>query len=260
MELIVRDLCCGYRSQPLVKNISFQVNSRDIVCVLGPNGVGKTTFFKTMLGFLPKLGGDILLNGKSITDLSPKALSQLVAYVPQTQSPAFAFKVKEVVAMGCTPKLKPFTTPSKKDYEFCYSLLEKLGAAYLYDCAFNQISGGERQLVLIARALAQRPKLLLMDEPTSNLDFGNQARMLKCISELAQSGLGIIMTTHFPDHAFLCKGKVALFGRGTGFEFGTAEEIITKETMEEIYQIKVHMTTAVDEGGRTIRSCTPLIS
>jgi len=259
MELEVSGLSCGYGKKALVRDISFCAHEKDIICILGPNGAGKTTFFRTVLGFLPKIEGSILLDGQDISKMKKRQLAKIIAYVPQTQSPAFSFRVREVVAMGCTASMNLFSSPSAADYRFCYDLLRKLGAEHLYDCVFNQISGGERQMVLIARALAQRPKLLMMDEPTSNLDFGNQVRVLKCIKRLADEGLGILMTTHFPDHAFLCATKVALFGKKEGFLYGTPEDIITGKNMEEIYRIQVSMTETENADGKKIRSCTPVI-
>lgn len=257
MELKVENLACGYGDKVLVKDINLSVRDGEIVCVLGPNGVGKTTFFRTILGFLPKKAGEVWLDGQEITKLRPRQLAQVIAYVPQTRTPPFAFKVREVVAMGRTPEMRPFSVPSAQDYAICDELLEKLGVSHLRDRVFNELSGGECQMVLIARALAQQPKLLMMDEPTSNLDFGNQIRMLQCICRLAKEGIGIIMTTHFPDHAFLCSTKVALFSREKGFIYGTADEVITAETMSDTYHIQVGVTESRSPSGKIVKSCTP---
>ncbi len=259
MQLRAEDLACGYPKKTLVEHINLTVSNGEIVCVLGPNGVGKTTFFRTILGFLPRMAGGIYLDDREISTLSTRQLAKKVAYVPQSRSPAFEFRVREVVAMGCTPDLKPFAVPSQKDYLFCDGVLERLKILPLRDRIFNELSGGEAQMVLIARALAQKPKLLMMDEPTSNLDFGNQVRMLQCICQLAEDGIGIIMTTHFPDHAFLCSTKVALFTQENGCVYGNAEEVLTAESLSEAYHVQVCLTKSVAPNGKKIKTCTPYL-
>ncbi|MCC8140421.1 MAG: ABC transporter ATP-binding protein [Lachnospiraceae bacterium] len=260
MRLRIEDLACGYPNKTLVEHIDFSLSEGEIVCVLGPNGVGKTTFFRTVLGFLPRKAGGIYLDDREISTFTTRQLAREVAYVPQTKSPAFEFRVREVVAMGCTPALKPFAVPSQKDYLFCDEILDRLKILHLRDRIFNELSGGEAQMVLIARALAQQPRLLMMDEPTSNLDFGNQVRMLQCICQLAEDGIGIIMTTHFPDHAFLCSTKVALFTQEKGCVYGDADEVLTAQSLSEAYHVEVCLTRSVTPDGKTIKTCTPYLS
>jgi iron complex transport system ATP-binding protein len=142
--------------------------------------------------------------------MGAKARARLIGYVPQSHAPPFPFKALDVVTMGRTAHISLFSAPSKNDVEIAEASLESVGAAHLADRVYTEISGGERQLVLIARALAQQPQTLIMDEPTANLDFGNQVKTLALIGRLAEMGLAIILTTHFPEHAFMCSSKVAM--------------------------------------------------
>jgi len=260
MRLEINDVVCGFGSHVVVKGFNAVINSGEILCLLGPNGVGKSTLFKTVLGFLKLLSGEILLDGKAIHNLSPKEFARVIGYVPQIHTPPFPFKVIDVVMMGRTSHIGAFCAPSLHDKEVAINALERLNADFLVNRTYTEISGGERQMVLIARALAQEPAFLLLDEPTSNLDFGNQTRVLQCIKALAKdSGLGIIMTTHFPDHVFQCDGNVALMEWNNVFLTGSAEEIITSENMRNTYGIEVKvMRNNIDED-LLIRSCVPII-
>ena len=151
-----------------------------------------------------------------------------------------------------------YRSPAKRDYNICEQILEKLGIAHLRNKDFSRISSGERQMVLIARALAQEPALLMMDEPTSNLDFGNQVNVLQQIINLARDHIGIIMTTHAPDQAFLCASDVAFFGRDKKIAYGCAEETITEDSMQAAYGVKIRINE-ITEKGRVIRNCIPLL-
>lgn len=259
MRLEVNNLVCGYHAKPVVKNISLSVEEGEILCLLGPNGVGKTTFFKTILGFLKPYGGEILLNGENMAKWSRKRLAQAIGYLPQNHIPPFPFSVRDVVVMGRTAHLGLFASPSKKDLEIAQEVLDTLGITHLEERVYTEVSGGERQMVLIARALAQQPDLLIMDEPTSNLDFGNQIKVLKQINNLAKKGLGVIMTSHFPNHAFLCSTKVVLMQKGNLFWVGSSQEVVTEKNLGEVYGIKVKIA-AVKNGGEEIKACIPLLS
>lgn len=259
MKLEVKNVMCGYGKEVVIKDISLTVESGEILCLLGPNGVGKTTFFKSILGFLGLKNGEIVLNNENIKKLSRKQLAKSIGYVPQAHIPPFPFSVIEVVVMGRTAHLGTFSSPSKKDIFLAMEILEKLDIAYLKDKIYTQISGGERQMVLIARALTQKPEILIMDEPTSNLDFGNQIRVLQQINSLANEGLGVIMTSHFPNHAFLCSTKVGLMKKNNKFKIGTADEIITEENLKAVYGIDMKIASIQGENGEKIKSCIPLL-
>ncbi len=259
MRLEIKDAVCGYGSKTIVKGISLCVQSGEILCLLGPNGVGKTTFFKTVLGFLKLHGGEIYLDGEKIHLWSRKRLAAAIGYVPQAHMPPFPFKVLDVVIMGRTAHLGMLESPSQKDTEIAGAALESLNISFLRDKIYTEISGGERQMVLIARALTQQPEMLILDEPTSNLDFGNQIRVLEQIKRLAGKGMGIIMTSHFPDHAFLCSSKVALMQRDNRFTVGSADEVITEENLRSAYGVDVRITGAFNDRGEQIKACVPLI-
>ena len=259
MKLSVNGAVCGYRSKTILSGISFDVSSGEILCLLGPNGVGKTTLFKTILGFLQLKGGSITVDGDDIRRWPRRKFAQAIGYVPQAHTPPFPFTVENVVTMGRTAHLGTFATPSKEDRKIALEAMETLEIDFLKDCIYTEISGGERQMVLIARALTQQPSMLVMDEPTSNLDFGNQMRVLRQIKQLAKNGLGVVMTSHFPDHAFLCATKVALL-RHDGFDIGSPDEIMTEEKLCRVYGINVKIANAHADDGSYIKACIPMLS
>lgn len=259
MKLEISSAVCGYGSKVVADDISFTVSTGEILCILGPNGVGKTTLFKSILGFLELLGGTVTADGQNVRGWSRRRFARLVGYVPQAQDSPFPFTAFDVALMGRTAYIAPFAMPSAADREITALTLELLGITYLKDRPFTQLSGGERQMVLIARALTQRPKLLVMDEPTSNLDFGNQMRVLRQIRLLSRSGLGVIMTSHFPDHAFLCSSRVALMQKGV-FRVGLPDDIVTEENMREIYGINVKIAEVPLKEGTGVKTCVPLLS
>ncbi len=257
MKLEINNAVCGYGSKTIVNDFSTTVSSGEILCLLGPNGVGKTTLFKSILGFLRLQGGTILVDGQNVKTLSKQAFAKVLGYVPQAHVPPFPFTVRDVVVMGRTAYLGAFGAPGRHDFEVAESCLDSLGVLFLADRVYTELSGGERQMVLIARALTQKPSFIMMDEPTSNLDFGNQVRVLRHITKLAQNGLGIIMTTHFPDHAFQCHCKVALMQRDDIFIFGSAEEVITEKNLHDAYGIEVKVMDNHIKN-YSIRSCLPV--
>lgn len=260
MKLEIKNAVCGYGKNNVVNGISMNVSSGEILCLLGPNGVGKTTFFKTILGFLKLKGGEILIDEKNIHSCSRKQLAKIIGYVPQSHTPPFPFKVFDVVLMGRTAHLSMFSSPSKEDRKIVERALEDLKIDYLRDKIYTEISGGERQMVLIARALAQDPKILIMDEPTSNLDFGNQIRVLEQINKLSERGLAIIMTSHYPNHAFLCSTKVAFMQKNNVFTVGSVDEVVTEDNLKEAYGINVKIINTVNAVGDNIKACIPMIN
>ena len=260
LKLQIKNAKCGYLKKTILENVSFEIGTGDILCILGPNGVGKTTLFKTILGFLKLKGGSILLDGEDINKWSRKEFAKAIGYLPQTHIPPFPYKVRDVVVMGRTAHLGIFSSPSSEDYEIAEKTIDLLGIAHLTDKVYTEISGGERQLVLIARALAQEPKILIMDEPTSNLDYGNQVRVLKHIKELSKRNIGIIMTSHFPDHAFMASTKVLAINGGEEYSIGTSEEVVTSQLLQKIYNIRVQINTVVDRmNNDTLKVCVPIL-
>ncbi|GMX58113.1 MAG: ABC transporter ATP-binding protein [Candidatus Yanofskyibacterium parasiticum] len=260
MEIEIKNLACGYHTGIIAENINLRIESGQILCLLGPNGAGKTTLLKTILGFIKPKQGNVLINGKNIDCLSAKKISRSIAYVPQIHTPPFPFSVLDVVTMGRNVHLGMFDLPSKKDYSLAEETLASLGISFLKDRIYTEISGGERQMVLLARALAQQPEILAMDEPTLNLDFGNQTRVLNQIRRLARRGIGIIMISHFPDHAFLLSGKAALMQKNGPFVFGNTEEVITEENLKSAYGINVRIADVDTGAGVRIKTCVPIAS
>lgn len=259
MKLEARHVSCGYGAGDVVRDASFSLSGGETLCLLGPNGVGKTTLFKAILGFLPLSGGEIRIGGQSVSRMSRRELATLIGYVPQAHEPPFPFEVLDVVVMGGIGRLSPFASPSRERYRQAERALETLGVAHLRDRVYTEISGGERQMVLIARALMQEPKFLVMDEPTSNLDFGNQMRVLAQVGKLAARGVGVLMTSHFPDHAFLCRARVALMSRERPFQVGDADAMLTEEALRGAYGVGVRIAAIEDPQAGTIKACLPLL-
>ncbi len=258
--LSIENASCGYGARTVLSNVSLQAERGQVLCLLGPNGVGKTTLFKTILGLLRLRDGDIRIDGVSVRTMSFKVKAKHMGYVPQVHDPPFPFKVSEVVLMGRTAHLGALASPGREDMRLADQVIDSLGIADLRDRIYTELSGGERQLVLIARALAQQPQILVMDEPTSNLDFGNQIRVLKRINDLAERGLTIIMTTHFPNHAFLCSTQVALLKKSGVMLLGECAQVVTEANLREIYGIDVKITGVQDGNGRTIQACIPIMN
>jgi iron complex transport system ATP-binding protein len=179
-----------------------------------------------------------------------------VGYVPQNHEPSFAYSVLDAVLVGRAPHIGLLGSPKKGDIVIAEAALDKLGISHLRDSVYTALSGGERQMVIFARILAQQPSLILLDEPTSHLDFGNQIRLLNTIQQLAEKGMPIIMTSHFPDHAFLVSNRVALMKQGHLIDIGTPDEIITEANLERVYGVKVKVLS-VDAGGNR-KVCVPV--
>lgn len=260
MRIELKNVACGYsKDKNILENINFFVGSGEICFLLGPNGVGKTTLFKVILKLLRPNMGQVLIDGQDISRWSASKLSKYLAYVSQFHIPPFPYIVKDVVLLGRINSVGYFGQPKKKDYEIVDQAMSDLGIKHLQDRVYTDISGGERQLVMIARALAQEPKMLVLDEPTASLDYGNMVRVMKKIITLKDKGYGIIMTTHIPDHAFMADSKVVLLQRNAPILFGKSEDIITQKNMKEAYKIDVKVMEFMDEHGRRTRICVPLL-
>jgi iron complex transport system ATP-binding protein len=239
--LEVRDLAFGFPGRTVGRDVSFTLAAGEVMCVLGPNGGGKTTLFRTVLGLLDPHGGTIALEGSPLASMTRTEIARRIGYVPQGHAAYFAFTVREFVLMGRTAHLGAFASPAKRDVLVAEGALESLGIAPLADQPVTEISGGERQLTLVARALAQEPRLLVLDEPTASLDFGNQVRVLQRISALARSGIAILFSSHDPDHAFLCASRALLLAEGRVLETGSPRDVIRADTLERMYRVSVRV-------------------
>ena len=208
MKLSVQNGCFSYRAgQPLLEHIRFEVESGDVLAILGPNGAGKTTLLKCMLNLLHWREGQTLLDGEDVSTMAARALWQKVAYVPQAKQTSLFCTVEEMVLLGRSSRIGAFSAPSKEDFRQARAAIERLGLSHLFGRRCCELSGGEVQMVLIARALSSQPGVLVLDEPESNLDFKNQLLVLDTIEELAKSGLTCIFNTHFPAHALRRTGE-----------------------------------------------------
>ncbi|HBF34374.1 TPA: iron ABC transporter ATP-binding protein [Candidatus Sumerlaeota bacterium] len=252
-------LTCGYGKRAVVCEANLRITPGEVVCLLGPNGSGKTTFFKTLLGFLKPLGGRILIQGEDVLKWSRNQLARTIAYVPQSHTPTFPFRVLDVVTMGRVAHLGLFASPSRSDMRTSEKALEAVGMGHLAEKPYTEISGGERQMILIARALAQEARLMIMDEPTSSLDFGNQIRLLKHVRKLADSGMGILMTTHLPNHAMLCGNRVAVIDNGRMRLAGKPGEVLDERCLKEIYGINVRVLDTENMQGESMKTCVPML-
>lgn len=257
MTLSVEDLAFGYPGKQVGSGASFALGPGEVMCLLGPNGSGKTTLFKTVLGLLRPQGGRILVDGEDVARWPRERLARHLAYVPQAHTAFFPFTVRDIVLMGRATRVGLFATPSARDRAAAEAALDSLGIGGLADRAYTEISGGERQLALVARALAQEPKLLVMDEPTASLDFGNQVRVLERIAALAHSGIAVVLSTHDPDHAFLCADRVALLHGGRLVRLGPPAEAVTPETLKLLYGVDVSI---VRPPGSDRPVCVPSLS
>ncbi|WP_027184658.1 ABC transporter ATP-binding protein [Desulfovibrio inopinatus] len=235
--------------------LSFAIHPGDVFCILGPNGTGKSTLLKCLAGIEPVSSGHVVLQNRNIATLSRAETARIIAYVPQSHQSLFAFTVFDVVVMGRAPHIGVLSSPSQKDYEIADKAITAMGITHLRDKQYTNISGGERQLVLFARILAQEPKVLLLDEPTSHLDFGNQVQVLALVKQLAERGIAVIMTTHFPDHAFLVGHETAIMASGRFMVQGPPHEVVTASRLSDVYAAEVRLVDIEGYG----RICVPLL-
>ena len=257
MKLQAQQLAYGYPERRIGSDVTFELDAGEVLCLLGPNGGGKTTLFKTLLGLLPVQGGEVILDGQDLTTLKRDEIARRVSYVPQAHGAFFPYTVREVVLMGRTAHLGLFAAPSARDHDAAQEAIYRMGIAHLADATYTRISGGERQLVLIARALAQQARMVVMDEPTANLDFGNQLRVLERIRALAADGIGVLLSTHDPGHAFVCADRVAMLHNGGLLACGTPETVMTAAQLQQLYGVEVVVTeVAMGQGKRQV--CLPL--
>lgn len=239
MLLEVKNLSFSYRKKPILENISFEFSENKSVCILGKNGVGKSTLFKCLLGFLSPQRGEIKINGQLFSKDSIQERAKQISYIPQKQQSVFSFTVFEMILMGTTVTLKSYQQPGEKQYKLVEEALNLLNIQHLRDCVFSEISGGEQQLTIIARAVAQQSKIIIMDEPCANLDYGNQIMVFEMIQSLVNKGYLIIQSTHDPNYALQYADEVLVMSKGKPILQGTPEEVLTAKTLEDIYEIPV---------------------
>ena len=236
LTLRVEHLQFSYdRDVPLLDDVSFALAAGDVLCLLGPNGSGKTTLLRCVLGIHRAAAGTVWVQGRNLAALTTKQVARELAYVPQGTLAVFPYTAFEVVLMGRSPHLRFMAGPTTADRHLAMAAMDQLGIRHLTARRFPELSGGERQMVLIARALAQGSRVLIMDEPMANLDYGNQVRILHTIHALAQQRYSILLTSHVPDHAFLVCNQVGLLTNGQLHGPGSPQEIITDQALSQLY-------------------------
>lgn len=244
----------------ILKDVSLDLGEKDILCLLGPNGTGKTTLLRCLLMLNKMKTGSISVAGQDLAKIPVRNRAKYLAYVPQAINMAFPYDGFEIVQMGRVAHLAPGSKPNKKDQKIAMDSMERLGIKHLAEHSFNEMSGGERQMVLVARALAQQARILVMDEPTANLDYGNQIKILKTIKQLAEDGYAILMTSHYPDHAFLACNRAMLLRDGKILAEGKPEKIVTTGSLSHLYNTPVCVTKAIlNSFNKTSQVCIPLM-
>ncbi len=247
--LEVRNVRCGYGKQEVLHGVDFTATDGQTICLLGMNGCGKTTLLKALMRILPVSGGEILLNGKEIHDLTLADFAAQVAYIPQTHQIVFPYSVYEMVLMGRSAHIPAFRAPSLQDHAAVRETLQWLHMEHLMQRSFLELSGGQRRLVMIARALCQQARLLLMDEPTADLDFANQQLILDTIARLKAQGYCVLLSTHAPDIPFAVADHVLLLRDGQTIAFGETEKTLTQENLCAAFGVQMEVLSMRDTAG-----------
>ncbi|HTS39201.1 MAG TPA: ABC transporter ATP-binding protein [Xanthobacteraceae bacterium] len=239
MILAGRALTIGYADHVVGRDLDVALATGEVLALLGPNGSGKTTLLKTLIGLLAPKTGDVLIGDRTLSSLTSTERARLLAYVPQSHMATFAFTVETIVLMGRTAHGNLFSRPSAHDRAVAARSLERFGIAHLAERPYTMISGGERQLALLARALAQEPQFIVLDEPTASLDFGNQGKVMREIRALAASGHGVLFTTHDPNHALRAADRAYLLRGGARIAEGMVGEVLNRIQLEKLYDAPV---------------------
>ena len=244
------ELTIGYSDRVVGRSLDIALATGEVLALLGPNGGGKTTLLKTLLGLIAPKAGEVRLAGRTLANYTSRERARRIAYVPQSHSATFAFAVETVVLMGRTAHGNLFSRPSAADRAVAARAMERFGITHLRERPYTMISGGERQLALLARALAQEPQFIVLDEPTASLDFGNQGRVMREIRALGASGHGVLFTTHDPNHAMRAADRAYLLRAGACIAEGGVHDVLGRGQLEALYGTPVELIAAAD-GGRS---------
>ncbi len=242
-----RDIACAYEATPALDGVTLAISAGEIVGVVGPNGSGKTTLLRALDALLQPTRGAVLLDGRDLGGLGRKEVATAIGVVPQGSPPGFGFSAREIVAMGRAPHLHPLASERPDDTATVRQAMERTDTWQLQSRPIDSLSGGERQRVLLARALAQTPRVLLLDEPTAHLDLMYQLEMMALVQSLARDGLAVVAALHDLNlAAHFCDRLILLFG-GRIAAVGTPQEVLTPSTLTAVYGIEVvvepHPTT-----------------
>lgn len=252
--LEVNDLSFSYGNKRILNGVSLSAAGGEFVSVLGGNGVGKSTLFKCILGVLRDYSGTVTVDGRDIRTMSVRELAQRIAYIPQMSASAFNYSVEDIVLMGTTASLHSLRSPGREEKRRAEEAMERMGISDLRQRCFHHLSGGERQLTVIARALAQQTDILLLDEPASALDFGNQIRILNEAKSLARDGYLVIQSTHDPERAFMFSDRMIALKNGEVFAQGVPSDVLTEENIRQLYGVDTKLTSIFDD---RVRVFTP---
>lgn len=254
MSIQVKNLSFSYGDNQVLKDISFTAEDGQLLALLGPNGVGKSTLFRCILGLLSGYGGEAIINGRSTRGMGSRELARHVAYIPQSHYPSFNFSVFDMVLMGTTAQVSGVSAPGNKQMAQVENALMQMDIFHLRNRGYTNISGGERQLALIARAIVQEAKVLMMDEPTSNLDYGNQLRVMSVVKRLSREGYTVIESTHSPDQAFMYADKILAIKDGLVVADGSPKDTIDADLISTLYNVNVAVHSLRDD---KVRICVP---
>lgn len=254
MSVEVKHLNFSYGARQVLFDVSFRVEKGEFLSILGPNGVGKSTLFRCVLGLLPGYTGSVQIDGVDTKRLSVRDLAKRVAYIPQSSRPVFHFSVEDIVLMGASSSLSVFQSPGKQALERCAWAMDKVGISHLSGRCYHKLSGGEQQLVLLARALVQDAPVLMLDEPTASLDFGNQLLVLEQARALTREGYTVIQTSHHPEQSYLFSDRILAIQQGRVLTQGEPRQVLTRETMRSLYGVDVEVVSLYDDRARV---CIP---
>ena len=238
MKIQVENLSFSFGERPVLQNISFGVQQGELLAVLGPNGAGKSTLFRCLLGNLTGYSGKITVDGRDLRTLSAAQRAGRIAYIPQHHRPTFGYTVLDTVLMGTTRQLSPFLSPGKPQERIALQALERVGADHLVQRDFSTLSGGEQQLVLLARALAQQADVLVMDESDASLDYGNRLRVMQMVQELARDSYTILFSTHDPQQVLHYAHRVLAVAQGRVAAEGTTGEVLREDLIRRLYGVE----------------------